>query len=81
MSGVRYVSVNVDVDPDDVLGELNDRDLSDMGLMRVKSEEVAVHHEALFAAAERGDCHAAFAAAEQLAWTMYGRILTGKVAA
>lgn len=79
MSRVRYVNVTAEVDPDDVLGELNDKDLAEMGLVRAESAHA--EHEALFAAAERGDCAAVVKAAEQIAWTMYSRILTGKVAA
>lgn len=79
MSSVRYVNVTAEVDPDDVLAELGDKDLIEMGLVRASSAHA--EHEVLFAAAERGDCAAVIKAAEQIAWSMYGRILTGKVAA
>lgn len=76
----KTVSIDVDIDVDDVLDRITDADLATYDLMRV-TEDAADHHQSLFAAVERGDFTAAFAAAEQIAWTMYGRILTGRMAA
>lgn len=73
-------TVEVEVDLEDLLCGMSDSELQEIDLVRVVGGVSAIH-ETLFAAVERGDCTAAFAAAEQLAWTMYGRILTGKVAA
>lgn len=75
----KMVEVSVEVEVDEVIDGLSDDDLRELGLAR--TDDSAQHHEALFTAVERGDCTAAFAAAEQIAWAMYGRILTGKVAA
>lgn len=74
------VNVDVDIDMDDLLDDYSDVELATYDLMRVP-EDVARHHQALFAAVERGDCAAAFAAAEQIAWAMYGKIIASKVAA
>lgn len=73
--------VSVEVDAGEVVRQLDEYDLAKFGLVKTVPDEIAAHHQALFAAAERGDCTAVFAAAEQIAWAMYGRILTGRVAA
>lgn len=74
-------TVSVEVSVGEVLRQLDDSDLESHGLVKASRSEIGAHHEALFAAAERGDCAATFAAAEQIAWAMYGRILTGRAAA
>lgn len=73
-------TVEVEVDLEDLLLGMSDSELAEIDLVRV-IDGVSQQHEALFFAAERGDCAAVIKAAEQLAWEMYGRILTGKVAA
>lgn len=75
----RHVTVDVEVPVDEVIDQLTDGELREHGLARI--DDSAQHHETLFAAAERGDCAGMTAAAEQIAWEMYGRILTGRAAA
>lgn len=75
----RYVTVDLEVPVDEVLDKLTDDELREHGLARV--DVASQHHEALFAAVERGDCAGAAKAAEDIAWEQYGRILTGRAAA
>lgn len=73
--------VSVEVDAGEVVRQLDDDELAMFGLVKSASGEIVAHHEALFYAVERGDCAGAARAAEAIAWAMYGRILTGRVAA
>lgn len=82
MSRYRSINVDVDIDLDDILCDITDKDLEAYGLRKIEPGcQPDDLHADLYQAAEAGNCAAMLRAVEIMAWELNGKILVTRMAA